>query len=360
MHKIDHKPKVTIVSAVWNLYDEGRVEFFEQMMETVHNQTYSNIEHLIVNNNSTDGTAELIDKYVQKGWAKVVFEPEQGLWHAMNRGIQEAAGEFINFMNSDDFFSTEQAVELVMTKIQQEGADWGYGASYMVNRDNINEIYWKWIVPDWQAIYSGKCPNHQAIFLRTSLLKKMGGFKFNPKHPYSMCDDFVTMELVFGGYVPAVIGKYIVKFRNGGASKNTNSLNTSLYVDYIMEKVGRAWGIDIKFFEMIYYEWAGNNLFSVNFRLLASEIEKIQIPQWKSYMNEKYEEWHKAVKKPIKKSKYYLFGLIPVLKVYEYQAATKCNLFGFLPALTTCWNEHQTKIKYYLFGIIPVWKIKRK
>lgn len=278
-------PKVSIVTTVWNLYKNGRDGYFRQMMETVHNQTYPNIEHILVNNNSDDGTSDLIQEYVDKGYvAKACFEKQQGLWYGMNRGLAEASGEFINFMNSDDYFCRNDAVELSIHAILKSGADWSYGRSHKVSLDT-KEILFKWYFDDYATIYDGRCPNHQTLFVRTSLLREQGGFEINPAfRAGTFSDDLSMMRLVFAGHIPAVIPEVLVTFRSGGASENTGRSNVEQYTRYIKEEFG-GYELSAKECDALFGEAGIRSLDKTSFIDL---VNKIKIPAWRNRLIKLY------------------------------------------------------------------------
>jgi glycosyltransferase involved in cell wall biosynthesis len=301
----------------------------------------------------------MVDEYVKKGWCRVAKESKQGLWHAMNGGLNAADGEFINFMNSDDFFSDNDAIQKVVGKIIDEEADWGYGRSSMVDRQDTSKVYFDWYVPDWRAIYNGKCPNHQAVFVRTKLLRQMGGFETNQKHPYSMSDDFTMIKLVHSGHKPAVIHDKITCFRNGGASKNTGSINANAFAEYMMTKFSDL-QIPEKWFKKIYYDFYFDNPRSTPsvLKYVARFTDRVQNPQWREYLSTTLKEKERQMFKL--KDKYYfsLFGLLPIVWIGEYSYRNKYVfwLFG-IPLITT--TEYTWKKWYYLFGFIPVLKVKK-
>ena len=107
------KPKVTVITATYNLIKNGREKSFRQCVESVHHQTYKNIEHLIIDGASTDGTLELIAEYEKKGWLRCVSEPDKGMADAMNKGIQKASGEYVIILISDDYYILD-AIEVSM------------------------------------------------------------------------------------------------------------------------------------------------------------------------------------------------------------------------------------------------------
>ncbi len=95
----EEHPKVTIVTITYNLIKAGRTDSFKQAVESVHRQNYDNIEHIIIDGASTDGSKELIEEYVKKKWVICFSEPDKGIYDAMNKGIQKASGEYIAFLN---------------------------------------------------------------------------------------------------------------------------------------------------------------------------------------------------------------------------------------------------------------------
>lgn len=127
------QPKVTVVTPTFNLIEGGREKFFQQCIESVHNQTYQNIEHLIIDGASTDGTLELLQKYEKKGWIKCYSEPDEGMCDAMNKGIRKASGEYVAILNSDDFY-TKNAIELSVKALLENNADYSYATTDMISR----------------------------------------------------------------------------------------------------------------------------------------------------------------------------------------------------------------------------------
>ena len=92
-------PKVTIVTVVYNLIENGREQYFRQCLESVHKQLYQNIEHIVIDGASNDGTIDLLEEYNKKGWIKYYSEPDTGIYDAMNKGIEKATGKYIVFLN---------------------------------------------------------------------------------------------------------------------------------------------------------------------------------------------------------------------------------------------------------------------
>ena len=91
-------PKITIITPTYNVADT-----LEKTIQSIINQDYKNIEYIIIDGESSDGTQRIIDKY-KKYIDKVIIKPPRGVYDAMNHGIKHATGDYINFMNAADVF----------------------------------------------------------------------------------------------------------------------------------------------------------------------------------------------------------------------------------------------------------------
>jgi glycosyltransferase involved in cell wall biosynthesis len=107
----DGSPLVTVVTVVYN-----GAEHLERTIRSIINQSYNNIEYIIIDGGSTDGTVDIIKKYDQTVdyW---VSEPDNGIYDAMNKGVSLACGDWINFMNAGDIFSDETTLQQVFSDI---------------------------------------------------------------------------------------------------------------------------------------------------------------------------------------------------------------------------------------------------
>ena len=101
------QPKISVVTVCYNAVND-----IEKTILSVINQTYPNIEYLIIDGGSKDGTMDIVNKYKDK-IDVIVSEPDKGIYDAMNKGIDRATGEWINFMNAGDSFALETIVEQI-------------------------------------------------------------------------------------------------------------------------------------------------------------------------------------------------------------------------------------------------------
>ncbi len=209
----DAFPLVTVVTATYNLLQSGRTDYIRQSIESVHAQTYPNIEHLIIDGASTDGTLELLSEYEEKGWITIHSEPDKGIYDAFNKGVAKARGKYIAFLNSDDFWHDPRGVEYSVRELEKHNAVFSYAAR-LIAREGQKPS-------QADAPISGffYCQPfcHQTMFTRTDSLRKLGGFNLL----YKVCaDGDVMIQLILKGAKPVRVPLCFTTFRAGGLNTN--------------------------------------------------------------------------------------------------------------------------------------------
>ena len=185
--------KVTVVTITYNLLKAGREKTFRQCVESVHNQTYQNIEHIIIDGASNDGTLDMIKEYEEKGWIKCYSEPDKGIYDAMNKGIDKATGEYIAFLNSDDFWHDQRGVEESVKALVEKNADFSYA---VCNYLGENDIPLGKQSPVMGSFYVKMPASHQTMFTKRSKMLDLG--KFDLQYKSAGDYDFV-LRLILSG-----------------------------------------------------------------------------------------------------------------------------------------------------------------
>jgi glycosyltransferase involved in cell wall biosynthesis len=192
--------RVTIAMVVRNA-----VEAFADTFQSIEEQTYPNIEIIVVDGGSTDGTLELIREREAR-IAHWISEPDEGPYDGMNKAARLANGRWILFMNAGDFFYTPEAVEIALNGAPEQ-ADFIIGHHIYRSIEGMDELHKASDFEDtWRALIAGQLsshwlsgvPCHQATFTRTSMLTAEGGYNYR-KHPIAADHEFMYRMRSRGG-----------------------------------------------------------------------------------------------------------------------------------------------------------------
>ena len=170
--KNESTPLVTVITATYNLIENKRAKFIIQCLGSVHNQHYSNIEHIVIDGASNDGTLSLLKEYESQGWIKLFSEPDAGIYDAMNKGILKANGKYISILNSDDFFHDPEGIAISVKLLEENDADYSYADARVLKKSG-RKFQWK---GDLSKLLVGEHYCHQTMLVKTEVLRDMGGF----------------------------------------------------------------------------------------------------------------------------------------------------------------------------------------
>lgn len=206
------KPLLTVVTVILNIIKNKREISFRNCIESTASQTWPGIEHLVIDGGSTDGTVELLQDLQKNGKIRFISEKDRGIYDAMNKGIRNASGKYIMFLNSDDAFLDNSAVENVIPVLEKENADYSYADAEVYAANHSSLLYtWKGTILD---IPYGYYPCHQTFFAKKSVLEQLGGFHEN----YMANDNLLMLQIVSGNWKGVYIPRSIIAFHVGGAS----------------------------------------------------------------------------------------------------------------------------------------------
>ncbi len=197
------KPKITVVTVCYNAVDT-----IEETILSVLNQTYGNIEYIIIDGGSTDGTVDIIKKYADR-LAYWVSEPDRGIYDAMNKGIDAATGDFINFMNAGDRF-IDNCILTHVSEYLDPGSDIVYGDIITESETTQKRLY---ASPIEKMDVEDPIP-HPASFTKRVLLKNN---KFDTSFRIAADYDFFYRQY-YAKKKFIYIGIPIAYFKEGGIS----------------------------------------------------------------------------------------------------------------------------------------------
>lgn len=204
--------KVTIVTATYNSAATVR-----DTLESVKNQSYGNIEHLIIDGLSKDNTLDIIKEY-KDHIAHQISEKDNGIYDAMNKGVSLATGDIIGILNSDDFYAHPDVVKNVVEAFQQNNVDTVYGDLKFVDPIDTKKIVRSWRAGAFKRdkFLYGWMPPHPSFFVKSDLYNKYGTFdtSFTSSADYELMLRFLYRHQVSTHYLPEVL----VLMRTGGLS----------------------------------------------------------------------------------------------------------------------------------------------
>jgi len=206
--------KISVITVVFN-----NQQFIEDCIKSVLGQTYSNLEYIIVDGGSTDGTIDIIKNYENK-ISKCVSEPDDGIFHAMNKGISMATGAVIGFLHSDDFYAVEDVIEKVADVFIIHDVESLYGDLVYISKNGRRIIrYWKTGIYRKRMIKWGWMPPHPTFFIRKEIYEKYGCFNtsFRIAADYDLILRFLEKQSITTYYIPEVL----IKMRIGGDSNKS-------------------------------------------------------------------------------------------------------------------------------------------
>lgn len=218
--------KISIITVVYNAD-----AFLKDCIQSVIEQTYSNIEYIIVDGGSTDRTISVIENYTNF-IAHFISEKDDGLYDAINKGIKLATGEVIGILNADDMLAGKHTIEQVARAFEQNNTDGVYGDLNYVHPTNMNVVRaWKSKQANFTDIEEGWMPAHPTLYLKKMLFEKYSNYALDmgTAADYDLILRFFHKHKITATYLPFLM----VNMRTGGVSnKSIKSLFFALINDY--------------------------------------------------------------------------------------------------------------------------------
>lgn len=207
--------KISLITATFN-----SVNTITATIDSVRSQDVDNLEYIIIDGGSSDGTLEIINQN-KDVISKLRSESDKGIYFALNKGIEMASGEIVGFLHSDDIFADNQILKEVITMFEKESVDLLYGDLQYITTDSPPRVlrYWKSGIFQHSNLKKGWMPPHPTVYFKKDLIGKTGFF--NTSYNISADYDWIVRSLSLPEIKVAYLPKVLVKMRTGGKSNRS-------------------------------------------------------------------------------------------------------------------------------------------
>jgi glycosyltransferase involved in cell wall biosynthesis len=207
--------RISVITAVYN-----RASTLASAIESVLNQSYGNIEYIVVDGNSTDGTDKVVEQYEGKV-AKYIREGDFGIYDALNKGIAAASGDVVGVLHADDLLANRDVLSSIAAKFEDDSMEAVYGDLIYVSSENTSNIarYWQSGVYSRNSFRWGWMPPHPTVYLRRKNFIDYGGYRVD----FQISSDYeLLIRMLYAQRLQtAYIDRVLVKMRLGGKSNSS-------------------------------------------------------------------------------------------------------------------------------------------
>jgi glycosyltransferase involved in cell wall biosynthesis len=206
--------KISVITVAFN-----SAKTIADTLTSVAMQTHPDIEHLIIDGASSDGTVEIVRMHAGTQ-TRLISESDRGIYDAMNKGIALASGTVVGFLNSDDFYANASVVAKIADAFRDSAVDACYGDLVYVSQDNSRIVrYWKSKPFTKGDFAKGWCPAHPTFYVRKSVIERMG--LFDQTYKMGVDVEFMMRYLECGKIRAVYLPHLLVHMRLGGASNQS-------------------------------------------------------------------------------------------------------------------------------------------
>ncbi len=204
--------KISIITVVYN----GEA-FLEECIKSVLAQDYPNIEYILIDGGSSDGTLKIIENY-KNNINHFISEKDNGMYDALNKGLKLATGDVVGILNADDMLASSDVISAVANCFANQNPDALYGNLNYVDPLNTNKIIRRWVAKPYtkRGIILGWMPAHPTFYVKKSVFDTFGNYSLN----YESAADYELMiRFLYKENIRAVfLDKLMVNMRTGGMS----------------------------------------------------------------------------------------------------------------------------------------------
>ena len=202
-----------LISLVTISYNSSKT--IKETLNSVNNQSFLNLEHIIVDGKSTDNTLEICKNFTHI--SKIISEPDRGVYDAFNKGLKLASGDIIGFLNADDIFNNNHALQKIADTFDKQTECVFANLDY-INNKGITVRKWRSNPYKKEAFKKGWMPAHPTFYCRKAIYDQLGGYD----NSYDIAGDFELMLrfLEKNNIRSKFIDQTLVKMRVGGISNS--------------------------------------------------------------------------------------------------------------------------------------------
>lgn len=221
--------KVSIITSCFN-----REATIGDAIESVLSQTHPDIEYIVIDGASKDGSLAVIKRYENK-IARIVSERDKGMYEGLNKGLRLATGDIVGLVHSDDFLYAKDSVAHIVRKFEETGADLVYGNGLFVDYADTRKVVRNWISGPYSKskMRRGWLPLHPTVYIRRECIDRLG--LYDESFKIAADSDFLVRYMYEGNLKIAYLDEYIVRMRMGGLSTDP-------------EKMKQKWAEDLRMY----------------------------------------------------------------------------------------------------------------
>lgn len=202
------EPYVTVITPTYNILDNNQADAFNLLVELLDMQTYPYIEHLIIDNASTDGTVEFLKEYKNQGYLNFYSEKDTGKFNAYNKGVMHAKGKYVTFLSCDDFIHDITSIYDIVNLMEANNADFSFAPAYCRHPEGFVFLF----APSMHNAFQVMPCARQAMFFKKSMIEAEN--YFDEKFRVLADFDFI-MRIILKKYKPVYFDTNYVTYKYG-------------------------------------------------------------------------------------------------------------------------------------------------
>lgn len=187
-------------------------------------QDYPDIEYIVVDGASTDNSLQVINRYKDR-IARIISEPDKGMYEAINKGIKMATGDIVGLVHSDDFLYDTHTISDMVEQFRKTEADIVYGNGLFVNSDDTDKVVRNWVSGNYHRwrVRLGWLPLHPTVYIRSVVMQQWG--LYDESYKIGADSDLLVRYLYKADNLKIVyLNRYIVRMRMGGLSTDPDKM----------------------------------------------------------------------------------------------------------------------------------------